>query len=70
MRRRFAIALAVGLLAVLAVIAFAFWFHRETQHRIKALLHRETLRRLEVQTETGFAANRPTPRRGSARNSG
>ena len=53
MRRRFAIALAVGLLAVLAVIAFAFWFHRETQHRIKALLHRETLRRLEVQTETG-----------------
>jgi PAS domain-containing protein len=52
MRRLFAIAVAVGLLAALAVLAFAFLFYRETQHRIKALLHRETQRLLELRTDT------------------
>ena len=52
MRRIFAGIITVSLLALLFALSFAYLSYRQTQQRLKNLLHLETRRLLEVQEET------------------
>ena len=52
MRRLFAVIVAASVLTVLFALAFALLIHRDTQHRLKGLVHLETKRLLEMQNET------------------
>ncbi|MFZ2655516.1 MAG: PAS domain S-box protein [Victivallales bacterium] len=51
MRHMFAVIVAVSFLTLLCALLFAYMIHRETQHRLKKLVHLETQRLLEVQEE-------------------
>ena len=55
MRRVFLGIVAVSVLALAAVLTFAHFIYRETQHRLHALVHLETSRLLALQTETSHA---------------
>ena len=52
MRRLFSIIVAVSLFTLLVAVAFAYWIYRESQQRIKNLVHLETQHLLEIQEET------------------
>ncbi|MEQ1773287.1 MAG: ATP-binding protein, partial [Burkholderiales bacterium] len=51
MNRMFTIIIGICLLALLLAIAFAYLAFRETQHRLKALVHKETQHLLGVQED-------------------
>ena len=51
MRWLFAVIVASGVLTLLLAMAFVFLFHRETRHRLKALVHLQTRHLLDAQTE-------------------
>jgi PAS domain S-box-containing protein len=51
MRRMFAIIVAICLLALVLAVAFAYLAYRETQHRLKALVHQETQHLLNMQED-------------------
>ena len=51
MRNLFGLMVVASLLALLAALAFALLIYRETQHRARNLVQRETQRLLEVQVE-------------------
>jgi PAS domain S-box-containing protein len=51
MRQMFAIIVAICLLALALAVVFAYLAYRETQHRLKALVHQETQHLLDVQED-------------------
>jgi PAS domain S-box-containing protein len=51
MHRMFVIIVAICLLALFLAIAFAYLAYRETQHRLKALVHQETQHLLDIQED-------------------
>jgi PAS domain S-box-containing protein len=52
MRRMFSLIVAASLLALLFAIAFAWLIHRQTQQRLKDLMHLETRHLLDIQEAT------------------
>ena len=52
MRHLFAIIVTASLLTLLFALSFAYLIYRETQHRLKNLVHLETQHLLEIQEET------------------
>src|ERR1039458_7069081 len=51
MRDLFAIICAASVFTLLSLLLFAYVMYRESQDRVKTLVHLETLRLLEVQSE-------------------
>jgi len=51
MHRMFAIIVSICLLALLLAIAFAYLAYRETQHRLRTLVHEETRHLLDMQED-------------------
>ncbi len=49
MRRMFVLIITVSLFALLLVFSFAYFFSRETQHRLKNLIYRKTRNLLHIQ---------------------